>query len=103
MQQIVDLGFLINLRDGTVRIPEGQAEGVSKGIDRLLANQDPSVRQVASGVGKLRALAFAVPHVRLLTNLLQAHVEQISRRGWGEWQLLPRAVVRQLKEAKDHL
>ena len=75
VQQIVYLGFLINLHDGMIQIPEGKLRGVCTAIDRLLAAVNPSARRVASVVGKLRALAYAVPHVRLLTNLLQAHVE----------------------------
>ena len=54
-------------------------------------------------MGKIRALAYTVPHVRLLTHLLQAHVKRISRRGWEERRSLPKAAVQQLKEAKDHL
>ena len=102
-QRIVYLGFLINLYDGLIQIPMGKVEGVCAAIDRLLKAEVPAVRRVASVVGKLRALAYAVPHVRLLTNLLQAHVERISRRGWGERRALPVDAVRQLQEAKDHL
>ena len=72
-------------------------------MDCLLAAVNPSVHRMASVVGKLRALAYAVPHARLLTNLLQAHVERISRRGWEERRSLPAAAVQQLKEAEDHL
>ena len=56
----------------------GKVKGVCAAIDRLLRANDPAVRRVASVVGKLRALAYALPHVRLLTNLLQAHVEKLS-------------------------
>jgi hypothetical protein len=103
VQNIAYLGFLINLQDGMIQIPEGKLQGVCTAIDRLLAAVNPSARRVASVVGKLRALAYAVPHVRLLTNLLQAHVERISRKGWeAKWSLTEDS-RRQLREAKDHL
>ena len=103
VQNIVYLGFLINLQDGMIQIPEGKLQGVCTAIDRLLAAVNPSARRVASVVGKLRALAYAVPHVRLLTNLLQAHVERVSRRGWEAKRSLTEDSPRQLREAKDHL
>ena len=71
-----------------IQIPDGKLRGVCTAIDRLLATVNLSARRVASVVGKLRALVYAVPHVRLLTNLLQAHVDGISQRGWeAKWSL----------------
>ena len=61
-QKIVYLGFLINLIDGLIQIPMGKVEGVCAAIDRLLKSDLPAVPRVASVVGKLRALAYAVPH-----------------------------------------
>ena len=55
VQNIVYLGFLINLQDGMIQIPEGKLQGVCTAIDRLLAAVNPSARRVASVVGKLRA------------------------------------------------
>ena len=59
VQQIVYLGFLINLQDGMIQIPDGKVRGVCTAIDRLLAAVNPTARRVASVVGKPCALAYA--------------------------------------------
>jgi hypothetical protein len=44
----------------------------------------PSIRHVASVLGRLRSLGFAIPHIRLLTDELDRHVGWHCAAGWDE-------------------
>ena len=63
-QFVIYLGFELDLAQGAIRVPQHKLTSSTADIRRLLSTDLPTVRRVASVLGKIRALASAVPQIR---------------------------------------
>ena len=79
---LVFLGFLLDLQDAPVRIPPHKLKSLLHDVRRLMETETPTCRRCSSVLGRLRALSFAAPRMRLYTDALAQHVAVLSRRGW---------------------
>ena len=94
----------MDLAQGAIRVPQHKLTRITAGVRRLLSTSPPTARRVAPVRGKIYALASAVPHIRLPSNLLQRQVERGSRgSAWDARLNLPPAVRQQLEEVIPHL
>ena len=62
-QFVISLGFELDLAQGAIRVPQHMLTSIAADIRRLLSTDLPTVRRVSSVLGKIRALASAVPHI----------------------------------------
>ena len=94
---LVFLSFLLDLQDATVRIPPHKLESLLHDVRRLMEAETPTCRRCSLVLGRLRALLFAAPQMRLYTDALAQHVAVLSRRGWETQASLPEQVTIQLE------
>ena len=78
---LVFLGFLLDLQDATVGIPPHKLKSLLHDVRRLIEAETPTCRRCSSVPGRLRALLFAAPQMRLYTDALAQHLAVLSRRG----------------------
>ena len=90
---LVFLGFLLDLQDVSVRIPPHKLKSLLQDVHRLMEAETPTCRRCSSVLGRLRALLFAAPQMRLYTDALAQHVAVLSRRGWETQASLPEQVT----------
>ena len=102
-QNIQFLGFTLNLVEATITIPKHKLKATLDDLLSLQKKPAQTVRKLASVLGRLRALHFALPHVRLLSDRFSAHVGQFSRWGWDTVAPLPQAVLDQIHSSIQDL
>jgi hypothetical protein len=95
-QKLIFLGFELDLKVGEVRVPNQKCKKVIDDLRRLEKASCPSIRHVASVLGRIRSLGFAIPHIRLLSDELDRHVGWHCASGWDVCVPLPPAVRSQL-------
>ena len=100
---LVFLGFLLDLQDATVRIPPHKLKSLLHDVRQLMEAETPTCRRCLSVLGRLRALLFAAPQMRLYTDALAQHVAVLSRREWETQASLPEQVTIQLELAMEEL
>ena len=62
---LVFLGFLLDLQDATVRIPPHKLKSLLHDVRRLMEAEIPTCKRCSSVLGRVRALLFAAPQMRL--------------------------------------
>ena len=100
---LVFLGFLLDLQDATVRIPPHKLKSLLHDVRRLMEAETPTCRRCSSVLGRLGALLFAAPQMRLYTDTLAQHVAVLSGRGWETQASLPEEVTIQLELVMEEL
>lgn len=83
-QSLQYLGFLINLLLGVVEIPPHKITVVMSDVSRMLKLPQPTARKLASVLGRLRSLLFAMPQMKLWTDLLSKQIHWLLT--WGGWE-----------------
>ena len=100
---LVFLGFLLDLPEATFRIPPQKLKSLLHDVRQLLEADTPTCRRCSSVLGRLRALLFAAPQMRLFTDALAQHVAVQSKRGWEARADLPDQVTTQLELVLEEL
>ena len=103
VQTLRYLGFLLNLLEGKVEVPTKKLTAIMGDVSRLLKVSNPSARKVASVLGRLRSLLFALPQIKLWTDKMAAHIQQLAQWGWEATAPLPKDIVDQLHQTMDLL
>ena len=103
VQTLRYLGFLLNLLEGRVEVPTKKLTSVLLDVSRLLKMETPSARKLASVLGRLRSLLFAMPQIKLWTDQLAAHIHTLTQWGWEAQAPLPSTIVQQLHQTMDLL
>ena len=103
VQTLRYLGFLLNLLEGKVEIPTKKLTSIIKDVASLLKVHNPSARKLASVLGRLRSLLFALPQIKLWTDQLAAHIHTLNQWGWEATSPLPQPIVAQLNQTIDLL
>lgn len=81
-QDIVYLGFHLLFDSGLVQVPKEKVTSTLVDLAALLTHTTPSARKLASVLGRLRSLIFALPQVRLLSDALAKQVHLQSTNSW---------------------
>ena len=102
-QHLIYLGFHLNFDSGTVTVPDPKLRSVVHILRQLLGKDKPTARFLSSVLGKVRSLSFAVPHVRILTDILVKHLAVVQRRGWESAATVPQQVLDQVALAISEL
>lgn len=102
-QRITYLGFVLDLCAARLEVPKGKLKAVLDDLLRFRKVKLPTCRKLASIIGRLRSLAFAVPHIRLLSDQLVRQLKFQLRGGWEAMAPPPPVVTQQLEQALDEL
>lgn len=81
-QVVQYLGFQLELAEGVVSIPRTKVTHLLADLARLHKTPSPTLRRVASVLGRLRALLVAMPQIRLLSDLLVRHLQDWCQISW---------------------
>ena len=76
-QKLGFLGFDLDLANACIRVPQLKLKSVLSDLSALGKEQTPSLRKVACVLGRVRSLAFALPHVRILTDIMVIHLKKL--------------------------
>ena len=102
-QLILFLGFLVDLENGRISVPPSKLKAITADVRRIRESPRLTVRKLASILGTLRSLAPAVPHVRILSDIVSTLVGREARRGWDRIVVVPDKAVEQLMHTETHL
>lgn len=80
-QLILFLGFLVDLENGRISVPPSKLKAITADVRRIRESPRLTVRKLASILGTLRSLAPAVPHVRILSDIVST-LNDIIRELW---------------------
>ncbi len=84
VQRIEFLGFVVDLQAWRIEVPHEKARKVRKNVESLLRAPQVPVRQAASVVGQLKAMAQAVPSIHLCLFETQRWIAEATQRGGWE-------------------
>ena len=97
-QEFEALGFEVNLRCGTLNVPQHKRKGYRKEAGKVLLATCMTPRKVAAILGRFRSLLPAMPSLRAFTDLLVRFVSQVNDVGWDTPCVVPSALKEQVRE-----
>jgi hypothetical protein len=97
-QQVEHLGFTVDLKTGTLQVPQEKMKAIRRQLGKLLTHQEMSSRKMAAILGATRAFLMAMPFLRAFTDQLVQFVNQQENHGWDKKLPIPQRLKDQVKE-----
>ena len=99
-QMVEHLGFVVDLKQGLLQVPQQKMKVVRKELGKLLTHKEMSCRKMAAILGATRSFLMAMPFLRAFTDQLVQFVNQQEQVGWDKKHFIPPALQDQAKERK---
>ena len=100
-QELEHLGLLVNLCVGQLQVPHAKRATYRRGLAKLVRMSAMSVRKMASILGKVRSILFAVPAIRAFSDHMVEFVRQNQVFGWDSVHPVPSCLKAQVCAAKE--
>jgi hypothetical protein len=97
-QKVEHLGFLLNLQEGVLMVPEQKLKSVQKELGKFLVQKEMSCRKAAAILGQLRSFLTALPCLRAFSDLLVQFTNQHSQLGWDKKVIISLELKNQVRE-----
>ena len=97
-QQVEHLGFMGDLKQGLLQVPQEKMKNIRKELGKLLTHTEMSCRKMAAILGATRSFLMAMPFLRAFTDQLVQFVNQQEQIGWDRKVQVPSALKAQVKE-----
>jgi len=83
-QQVEHLGFVVDLRQGFLQVPQEKMKNIRRELGKLLTHSEMSCRKMAAILGATRSFLMAMPFLRAFTDQLVQFVNQQEQIGWDK-------------------
>ena len=97
-QELIHLGFTLNLKEGLLEVPGGKMKAMRKELGKLLVKKTLTCRKMASILGSLRSFLMAMPFLRSFTDHLMTFVQEQQYLGWDTPQIISDSLKKEVRD-----
>ena len=101
-QEIVHLGFSVNLKEGLLQVPHHKLRSVKKDLGKVVVAKAMSPRKMSQVLGGVRSFLQAMPFLRAFTDNMLAFIQK-CHQGWDVCHLIPQDLKAEVRELKTLL
>lgn len=102
-QNLAHLGFILDLKNGALKICPTKLKMVRKELGKLVVGKELSCRKMAAILGATRSFLVALPFLRAFTDTMVGFVNLQQTWGWDHKVKIPETLKAQLVEIKKVL
>ena len=102
-QEVQHLGFIIDFKEGTLKVPTQKLRTVRKELGKLVTQDFLSCRKMAAILGTVRSFLVALPFLRAFTSLMKEFVSQHYSQGWDKKLPIPLDLQKEVRGVKNLL
>ena len=100
-QEIKHLGFILDFKEGSLKVPVQKLKTVRKELGKLVTLKEITPRKMAAILGTIRSFLVALPFLRAFTNQMKDFVSLHFSHGWDQKILIPESLQQEVREVKE--
>ena len=100
-QSVQHLGYLLDLKEGCLRVPAEKLKTIRKELGKVLTHSKMSCRKMASILGQVRSFLTAMPFLRAFSDQMVMFLKDNKKAGWDNPCTIPRVLQDQIRAIKD--
>ena len=100
-QEVKHLGFILDLKEGFLRVPKEKLKSVRRELGKLVTHSHITKRKMSSILGQVRSFLTAMPFLRAFSDQMVFFLKENHKKHWDQKLEIPSLLQDQIREIKD--